>query len=352
MRSVPPGSKSRAKAHLGFPRNVGDPVASAANPGRRYRVNNSGPGAMAFGRDGSETRVRPWYRQAKATKRGGRGVRKSQRLDSTVETGELGPEDPGEGSEASRNNTVGGKHGGDIGLRDRVNATTTDSGVGEASSAEGIDFAEPPPRSGVAPRGLPAHPQGRGRGGGGANVRRGRGAPGGQPSVASGAGEVRHVPGTAGATGLHPQGRLDHRDAPDRDSPPGGQNPYAGDRPGAGADLRAGFSGMLLRLSAWTVGAPGAGQPLDADDAERRRTEPRNRHPDIFRHAGSCPPASPSPTEGSRRGGAPFDRQVAQRGRDGSRGGDVPGGRIAPGRGDLPGGGQRLPALRGGRVVP
>ena len=79
-------------------------------------MNNSGLGAMALGRDGSETRVQPWYRQAKATKRGGMDDRKSQRLDSTVEAGELAPEDPGEGSEASRNNTVGGKHDGGIGL--------------------------------------------------------------------------------------------------------------------------------------------------------------------------------------------------------------------------------------------
>jgi len=29
---------------------------------------------------GSETRVQPWYRQAKVTKRDGRGVRESERL--------------------------------------------------------------------------------------------------------------------------------------------------------------------------------------------------------------------------------------------------------------------------------
>ncbi len=45
----------------------------------------------------------PRYHQAKATKRGGKGGRKSQRLDSTVEAGELALEDPVEGSEASTN---------------------------------------------------------------------------------------------------------------------------------------------------------------------------------------------------------------------------------------------------------
>ena len=32
MSMVPPGSKSRARAQWGFPRNVGDPVVSTLNP--------------------------------------------------------------------------------------------------------------------------------------------------------------------------------------------------------------------------------------------------------------------------------------------------------------------------------
>ncbi len=40
----PPGSQSRAKAHLRFPRNMGDPaVSTSTDPGRRYRVTNSRP---------------------------------------------------------------------------------------------------------------------------------------------------------------------------------------------------------------------------------------------------------------------------------------------------------------------
>lgn len=43
----------------------------------------------------------PRYRQAKETKCGEMDNRKSQRFDSTVETGELALEDPVEESEAS-----------------------------------------------------------------------------------------------------------------------------------------------------------------------------------------------------------------------------------------------------------
>src|SRR3954451_14372577 len=59
--AIPPGSESRTRPH-GFPRNLGGPVASTANPGGRYRATNSRPVVGALGGPGSETRVRPWYR--------------------------------------------------------------------------------------------------------------------------------------------------------------------------------------------------------------------------------------------------------------------------------------------------
>src|SRR3954463_10346220 len=77
--AIPPGSESRTRSR-GFPRNLGGPVASTANPGRRYRVTNSRPAVDAPDGRGSEIRARPWYRQAKATKRGGTGGRESERL--------------------------------------------------------------------------------------------------------------------------------------------------------------------------------------------------------------------------------------------------------------------------------
>lgn len=54
-------------------------------------------------------RMQPRYRQAKATKCGGMGGRKSQHFDSTDETGELVPEDPVEGSEVSADRPDRGK---------------------------------------------------------------------------------------------------------------------------------------------------------------------------------------------------------------------------------------------------
>src|SRR5436190_16655405 len=53
--------------------------------------------------------------------------------------------------------TVGGKHDGGIELRSRVNETTTDSGTGETSSADGIHFPESPHRPVVALPSLRAH---------------------------------------------------------------------------------------------------------------------------------------------------------------------------------------------------
>src|SRR5262245_14856125 len=77
--AIPPGSGSRTRSR-GFPRNLGGPVASTASPGRRYRVTNSRPVAVALDSHGNEIRVQPWYRQAKETKRGGMGGGESERL--------------------------------------------------------------------------------------------------------------------------------------------------------------------------------------------------------------------------------------------------------------------------------
>src|SRR5271166_5334660 len=49
-------------------------------PGRGYRVTHPRPDVAARSGGGSEKCVIPWYRQAKETKRGGRGGRKSQCL--------------------------------------------------------------------------------------------------------------------------------------------------------------------------------------------------------------------------------------------------------------------------------
>ena len=104
--AIPPGSESRTRSR-GFPRNLGGPVASTANPGRSYRVTNSRPAAGAPDGPGNEPRVRPWYRQAKATKRGGTGGRESERPILPVTRGNR-PEGPRRGKGASGHETAGG----------------------------------------------------------------------------------------------------------------------------------------------------------------------------------------------------------------------------------------------------
>src|SRR3954451_9950956 len=109
--AIPPGSESRTRSR-GFPRNLGGPVASTANPGRRYRVTNSRPVAGAPGGHGNETRVQPWYRQAKATKRGGKGGREAERLILPSTRGTR-PEGPRRGKGAPGHETAGGNDAGD-----------------------------------------------------------------------------------------------------------------------------------------------------------------------------------------------------------------------------------------------
>ncbi len=59
MRTVLPGSKSRARAQWGFPRNVGDPVVSTLNPEGGNRSVEHKPPALGVARhaDGSEASV-------------------------------------------------------------------------------------------------------------------------------------------------------------------------------------------------------------------------------------------------------------------------------------------------------
>ena len=54
-------------------------------------MTNPRPDAAPRSGGGSKICVLPWYRQVKETKRGGMNGRKSQCLDSTVETGEQTP---------------------------------------------------------------------------------------------------------------------------------------------------------------------------------------------------------------------------------------------------------------------
>jgi hypothetical protein len=105
--AIPPGSENRARSR-GFPRNLGGPVAFSEIPGRRYRVTNSSPATAAPGDGGSEIRVRPRYRQAKATKRGGTGGGESERSILPMTWGNR-PEGPHREKGAPGHETAGGK---------------------------------------------------------------------------------------------------------------------------------------------------------------------------------------------------------------------------------------------------
>ncbi len=77
-RAVLPESKTMAKRQSGFPGNLGDPVVSIGFIG----VGVAEPEGLLVHRrcalvGGSEPKAHRWYRQAKATKRGGRGGGKS-----------------------------------------------------------------------------------------------------------------------------------------------------------------------------------------------------------------------------------------------------------------------------------
>ena len=84
---VLPGSKSPAKVHSGFPRNLGDPAVSAdphlgtgwPNPNKPW------PAGRAFAKPaGAKRRERiDGTAKRRKTKRGGTGGGKSQRPDST-----------------------------------------------------------------------------------------------------------------------------------------------------------------------------------------------------------------------------------------------------------------------------
>jgi hypothetical protein len=122
---VPPGSENRAKAHEGS-RGTWDPRSSPPTcPAREPEYQLPGAHGRAS-RPLGANRAQGWYRQAKATKRGERNGRESERLIVLMSPGNHS-EGPGVGKEAPCHVTVGGKHGGCIETRGRVHETKTDS---------------------------------------------------------------------------------------------------------------------------------------------------------------------------------------------------------------------------------
>src|SRR5262249_20663689 len=103
---------------------------------------------------------------------------------------------------------------------------------------------------------------------------------------------------SAGAARAHPQG-YGQRDPPTGDSHPGGQNPPTGGRPGAGADLRAGLSGLLVWLPAGAVGAPGVTSLVAADDGPGWLLVGGSGPPEVLRYSGARATAGPSSAAGT-----------------------------------------------------
>jgi len=86
---VPPGSESGACKHRGPPGTweiLSSPSFIAAK-GSRTAISRS-PLSRCLASEGSEQEAQERYRQAKETKCGGKGGRKSERLNSTDEAGE------------------------------------------------------------------------------------------------------------------------------------------------------------------------------------------------------------------------------------------------------------------------
>ena len=173
----------------------------------------------------------------------------------------------------------------------------------------------------------------------------------GQPAVAAGPGQVRHVPGTAGAAGAHPE-RDGRRDPADRDPDVRGQGAPAGGRHGAGS--------RSTSRTFWT--ARTASGP---DGRRTRRWTPCGSRRWRWVAAGSWRWTSGSSS--TRWIMLICGSLLRQRVRDGVllrligkwlnagvlEDGELtlPEAGIAAGRGDLSAAGQRLPALCAGRVV-
>ena len=164
---------------------------------------------------------------------------------------------------------------------------------------------------------------------GGGGAVRGRALPGrARRRIAGG-----RVPAERDLAPVHSEGRWKSATAgnPDGARPSGAD----GGEAGAGADLRGGFSALLVRLSAPKEPDDGAGGPAQAGRSATSSCA-RRRHPRLLREH--------RPRQADEAGGAtrlgstdPEAGEAVARGRrDGGRGGSVDGDRGAARRGDLP----------------
>src|SRR5207247_10740426 len=171
------------------------PGASAATPSGVELPTPKCPGRVAGvgprRRDEDRRTVRYRVREGNEAGRDGRSGVGAFR--STDEAGELASRGPGGGKGRPSHRTVGGKHDRGIGTGDRVNATSTDRGIGEASAGDELHLAGPPHRRWLVARSLPANAARRGHGRGRTDGRRLCSEPAGEPGGVAGAGQVRAV---------------------------------------------------------------------------------------------------------------------------------------------------------------
>src|SRR5260370_41892873 len=100
VRGVPTcrSRRARHRSNRGFP-GTWEILPSPSDPSvvGVPEPKTPGPPSLRLGRWERKPRRTVWYHQAKATKRGGRGGRKSQRLDSTEEALERDHPERGDG---------------------------------------------------------------------------------------------------------------------------------------------------------------------------------------------------------------------------------------------------------------
>src|SRR5256885_11973490 len=130
----PAGVIGARRVSEGLPGSWEVPSSPARSGGRRSAA--QGPPAAAPGDGGSEESGARWYRQAKATKRGGTDGGTSELLVLPTNPGNR-PEGPGGGKGEPVNGTEGGKDAGNEESLKRLYETSTDSRSGEAEAGGG-----------------------------------------------------------------------------------------------------------------------------------------------------------------------------------------------------------------------
>jgi len=96
-QAVLPASRNMCRRTIGVPQELGRSCRFLGQPRPEIPGDQLQAPTVHSSVEERKERVQPRYRQAKETKRGGTGGRKSQHPHSTYEAGELVPRDPVEG---------------------------------------------------------------------------------------------------------------------------------------------------------------------------------------------------------------------------------------------------------------